>query len=426
VEFAFDCWAANGDIFRHSYGIGGFAEHEDFDTDVQCAQCHPPSEDAVQKTAVPALAKVAETSQTVSFAKTKAAHSPAQHPLAPMLAPSARAAAAIAGTEDQKAGTRHSLPRVAGGMGDLATKREIRVEPVVSRYGPKQCVSTWRSTEGHCILQTACQDVEISSYEIGLICIDPRGGKTRHVFGRGSFDSSETFDTLAECSQCIGLDDQRAVAFKVQRRRWKQSEEANEVATLSEQVHTLTQGMTSMLSAVLKMRQKVENEQKSTPSPSVVATLAAWTGELTAASSEVKDITSAASSSDGGSTPRLRNTATATSPRMPVVAQVEEVKTKHHHRRHHRRRIVEDEDEDQDEDDDVSDTRRDTDDGEGEKVQSDEDEGPELTEDTNGVGEPLSLSESSDAEASELDLAADGEASAGALDDGSMSLEPAW
>merc|ERR1719231_723652 len=82
LEFSFDCWAANGDIFRHSYGKGGFGEKEDFDTEVQCAQCHPPaqSQDAPKKSSSQAISKTA-TQGTVSFAKKKAD----AHPIVPLL-----------------------------------------------------------------------------------------------------------------------------------------------------------------------------------------------------------------------------------------------------------------------------------------------------------------------------------------------------
>jgi len=388
----------------------------------------PPKVDSVRAEVAELKSEVAvlksEATQTLSFAKKKAD----QHPLIPMLTPAARAKGVVKATEEGKTRTKPPVPHIAGGLGDLAA-RKTKSEITVSRYGPKNCVSTWRNTLGHCVVQTACQDVDISSYEMGLVCIDAKGTKTRHVFGRGSFDVTETFDTLAECSQCIGLDDQRVVAFRVQRRRWRQSAEASEVATLSEEVKTLTKGMTSMLSAVLKLRQQVQERKKTTPPPSVVATLAAWSGQ------DASDASTSAVSEDEGkppsaatvSTPRLRPAAAAPQ-QVKSAAQVEDVRKK----RHHRRRIVEYEDDDEDEDDDdESDSGRDVkeakrgkheaqDSGKVREVDDVNEEGVP----TNGVGEPLS--ESTDAEVSELSVAEDGLASAGSLDDGSMSLEPAW
>lgn len=431
MVFAFDCWSANGDIFRHSYGQGGFDEHEEFDTNVQCAQCHPPATDAPKQTPKHLAAKASP--RTVSFAKSKASQHPLENIVAKVAqavahaAPVGRVAAALAGTEENF--TRSQAPHISGGMGDLASSQEATAGPVTSRYGPKNCVSTWRNTDGHCVVRTACQAVDIASYEFGLVCIDAKGIKTRHVFGRGSFDVSETFDTLAECSECIGLDDQRAVAFRVQRKRWQQSEEASEVATLSEEVKTLTKGMTSMLSAVLKLRQKeAEKIQQSnsemaaakltTPSPSVLATLAAWSGE---------DVATAGSTVASAATPRLRSAAVVQ--RQPQsVAQVEDVRKKRHH---HQRRIVEEEEENDDDEDGVEDgvgvgdTIRGVQDARSRKADAqdsskDEEAG---TGQTAGIGE---ISLGTDAEASELAVAADGEDSATALDDGSTSLDASW
>jgi len=414
MEFSFDCWAPNGDIFRHAYGKGGFGEKEDFDTEVQCAQCHPPAQcqDAPKKSSSQAASK-ASIEGTVSFAKKKAG----AHPVVPLLSPFARAAGVVARTEEnytKVAKVTGTAPQYAGGMGDLATQKHIKAGPAVSMYGPKSCVSTWRSAEGHCVLQTACEKVDIASYEFGLVCVDAKGGKTKHSFGRGSFDNVETFDTLAECSECIGLDDQRAVALRVQKRRWKASAEANEVATLSEEVKTLTQGMTTMLSAVVKLRQKVKDEKKPTPAPSVVATVARWNGEDTPDDDQTTPVAAA--------TPRLRSVAAAVEKQPRVAAQVKEERRKRHH---HHRRVVEEEEDDDDDDDNDSD--EDGEESDGKKKESNMAEGfdeEHLTPATNGVGEVLG--EDSEAEASELAVASDGEASAGMMDDGSSSLAAAW
>merc|ERR1719331_2737516 len=94
-------------------------------------------------------------------------------------------------------------------------------EPTVARFGPGSCVSTWRSSEGHCIMRTDCQNVDISQFDFGLICVDADGKRMKHSFGRDSFDASETFDTLAGCSQCLGSDDVRRKAELVEKKRWK-------------------------------------------------------------------------------------------------------------------------------------------------------------------------------------------------------------
>lgn len=75
------------------------------------------------------------------------------------------------------------------------------VDSVVS-FGPGNCVSTWKNTASRCMIKTDCKDVDISKYNFQLICVDSGGAKTRHVFGRDSFESVETFDTLLVCNRC--------------------------------------------------------------------------------------------------------------------------------------------------------------------------------------------------------------------------------
>merc|ERR1719201_70235 len=77
----------------------------------------------------------------------------------------------------------------------------------VVRYGPNDCVSTYKSKEGHCIMQTNCKKADIANYEFGLVCVDKTGSPVRHLFGKDSFDAEETFDTLVKCDQCLGLED---------------------------------------------------------------------------------------------------------------------------------------------------------------------------------------------------------------------------
>jgi len=77
----------------------------------------------------------------------------------------------------------------------------------VVKYGPDSCVSTYRSPEGHCVVATKCAESDISNYEFGLVCVDKVGRPVRHLFGKGSFDPEEVFDTVIPCDQCLGLED---------------------------------------------------------------------------------------------------------------------------------------------------------------------------------------------------------------------------
>lgn len=56
TEFAFDCMGegGNGDIVRHSFGVGGFENSEEFDTEVKCRRCASPTKMEAAPVAKPA------------------------------------------------------------------------------------------------------------------------------------------------------------------------------------------------------------------------------------------------------------------------------------------------------------------------------------------------------------------------------------
>lgn len=74
-------------------------------------------------------------------------------------------------------------------------------------FGPDNCVKVYRSSAGHCIMQTKCTGSYMEGYEYGLVCADEHGKPTRHMFGQNSFSPEETFDTLIQCDQCLGLEE---------------------------------------------------------------------------------------------------------------------------------------------------------------------------------------------------------------------------
>jgi len=85
----------------------------------------------------------------------------------------------------------------------------LRARSDVAKFGPGNCISTWRNADGHCEIETQCQDRDISKYAVKFICIDDGGEKVRHVFSQGSFDSEEQFDTLIECRKCLAEKEDR-------------------------------------------------------------------------------------------------------------------------------------------------------------------------------------------------------------------------
>jgi len=89
----------------------------------------------------------------------------------------------------------------------IPAQQQAAQGPTQVYFGPKKCVSTYKSTEGSCVMQTQCQPQDIEGYTFGLVCVDKTGFPVRHLFGVSSFEAVETFDTLIPCERCIGLND---------------------------------------------------------------------------------------------------------------------------------------------------------------------------------------------------------------------------
>lgn len=152
LEFAFDC-QAGAEVQKHSFGVGGFDMVEEFDTGIKCGQCMLPQNHKVHK-----------------VVKKSAVHMVARQ---------------------------------------IATQEDA----LVDKYGPGNCVESWRSTTGTCMIRTKCKSQDISKYDFGLLCVHnvTSGENVRHLFGQNSFDPEEEFDTLIKCEKCLGL---RAEATK--------------------------------------------------------------------------------------------------------------------------------------------------------------------------------------------------------------------
>merc|ERR1719379_3155721 len=72
-------------------------------------------------------------------------------------------------------------------------------------YGPQACVAAFRSPAGTCVVQTRCGKADLSTFDIGITCLDKSGDYTRYLFGKGNFEKEETFDTRIECEVCLGV-----------------------------------------------------------------------------------------------------------------------------------------------------------------------------------------------------------------------------
>merc|ERR1740117_2417602 len=120
-----------------------------------------------------------------------------------------------------------------------------------AKYGPGNCVETFKSTEGHCIMKTNCKQDDIKKYEFGLVCVDKIGVPVRHIFGKDSFDPKETFDTLIVCDECLGLD---KVPPKIA--------ENGQLMVISKELGDMRGMMKDLESDVGKLNKKVLGEEK--------------------------------------------------------------------------------------------------------------------------------------------------------------------
>eukprot|EP00747_Dinoflagellata_sp_TGD_P166674 gnl/TRDRNA2_/TRDRNA2_189828_c0_seq1.p1 gnl/TRDRNA2_/TRDRNA2_189828_c0~~gnl/TRDRNA2_/TRDRNA2_189828_c0_seq1.p1 ORF type:complete len:607 (-),score=229.89 gnl/TRDRNA2_/TRDRNA2_189828_c0_seq1:200-2020(-) len=227
-EFAFDCTSQHGSaIQQHSFGVGGFDTEEEFDTEVKCDECLPPEQlEAPQ----PQAPKPAPRQDANSKHPPKKRKKP-KKPVAPQAVEPARAFVAHKSMAEaaMEASRANGFPVAKL---SAAERDEIRMEQKLqkdkeeeriknskkkqvykmmknthpSKYGPDNCVETFKATDGHCIVKTDCKQEAIADYNFGLVCVDRTGVPVRHIFGKDSFDPKETFNTLIECDQCLGLE----------------------------------------------------------------------------------------------------------------------------------------------------------------------------------------------------------------------------
>mmetsp|Transcript_21618 Transcript_21618/g.52727 ORF Transcript_21618/g.52727 Transcript_21618/m.52727 type:complete len:363 (-) Transcript_21618:62-1150(-) len=205
-EFAFLCTTPDHRVQKHSFGVGGFDSQETFDTQVACTSCRAPGVASFMRRNAPAGA--------VSAVRTGRADPPDAGATTAAPAPAADQADAPATTTTVTT-TTATIAATTAAEADEVPATTTTVRPVnaekgkpaeASVYGPKHCVTTYRSPAGTCIMETRCNGVDITNYDFGLTCVDSRGESTRHLFGKNSFDQFETFDTLISCDMCLGLD----------------------------------------------------------------------------------------------------------------------------------------------------------------------------------------------------------------------------
>jgi len=132
-------------------------------------------------------------------------------------------------------------------------REAIQTKPKIAKYGPDDCVSTYRNSLGECVVQTKCKGIDVSDYEFGLRCVDKAGKSVHHTFGMRSFDQEETFDTLIKCDKCLGLTDKHKEVV------------AKEVAEVSKAIEELAASAKDLSANVAKLNVAVFKKKAAAP-----------------------------------------------------------------------------------------------------------------------------------------------------------------
>jgi len=175
VDVAFVCLnrAAQPKRTQHSYGTGGFDAEEVFDSGVQCDSC------STVEFAQFTDGALVHNEVLTSGEEGAAAPSPAPSP-----------------GGEQHTGVDEAL---------LHNGSKANGSDRTAFFGPSACISTYLSPAGTCMIQTRCRGVDLSSFAVGVTCLDKTGDYTRYLFGKNGFDDEELFDTTLKCQACIGV-----------------------------------------------------------------------------------------------------------------------------------------------------------------------------------------------------------------------------
>lgn len=255
-EFAFDCVVPSQERTRHSFGVGGFDSNEDFDTDIQCERCEVPG----TPTGTGRATQVAGA-RGVALRAT-----PPAHP-----APVANATLAAAAAKVASVTSLHSR------SGDSNITPAAPPAGQQARYGPDHCVSVWRGSSGSCVMATNCSaSIDLTSYEFGFLCVNGSNALARHLFGRDSFNHNETFDTLVQCTHCLGLDelDDKYQAKGIQALKAELAEMRTSLGAVTQTLAGLNANVLRLEGAVAARGAAVASPAPSVPSGLVPATVA--------------------------------------------------------------------------------------------------------------------------------------------------------
>eukprot|EP00929_Paragymnodinium_shiwhaense_P070537 TRINITY_DN35717_c0_g1_i1.p1 TRINITY_DN35717_c0_g1~~TRINITY_DN35717_c0_g1_i1.p1 ORF type:complete len:539 (+),score=152.68 TRINITY_DN35717_c0_g1_i1:73-1689(+) len=281
-EFAFDCEDPEGqpgDLVRHSFGLGGFDERETFESDVKCGKCAlpspppkglPPVDSAKPSTdSQQPPADSSGESPTHLRAATSTTTRPARPPVAHLRAAVSEAGQVAGVVAVVATGGVETLESKSGHVKAVQQHHKTGRRVHVSRYGPDNCVSTYPDKDGHCVMETNCKQESILNFDFSFFCEENDGSETQHVFGQGSFDAVEKFNTLLVCKRCLGSSAQDPPPKNIP--AWESGPQLQqEVGLLTNTIRSLRSRMAELMTKVQQVTQtQAAAPQQPPPAPPV-------------------------------------------------------------------------------------------------------------------------------------------------------------
>jgi hypothetical protein len=280
VEFSFVCAEASGEQVEHIFERGALTKSDHWDTSVQCKKCLAPTMHHVLMKKAHDEEKDAEADEESDTEKDTEKESEKESEKEEETVEAKEEAKENATADEAK---KAEEAKAVEDLKETATKMVAVPPSYAAFYGPGGCVTTYKGPSGSCIMETNCEGESMADFTYGLMCVDGKGDRVRHVFMGDAFDSVETFDTLIECDLCLGLDSAGSVGLGQEVGELK-----DEVKVLTEKVAALeghgaaatstanetsnaTANASMLIHTGLRLSKRAANDEDSTPAPAAPA-----------------------------------------------------------------------------------------------------------------------------------------------------------
>jgi chemotaxis protein histidine kinase CheA len=289
VEFSFVCAEASGEQVEHIFERGALTKSDHWDTSVQCKKCLEPTMHHVLMKKAHDDEKDAEEDEASDSEKDTEKESEKESEKDEEKVEATEEAKEEAkenATADEEAKKAEEAKAVED-LKETATKMVAVPPSYAAFYGPGGCVTTYKGPSGSCIMETNCEGESMADFTYGLMCVDGKGERVRHVFMGDAFDSVETFDTLIECDLCLGLDSAGSVGLgqevgtlkdevkvlteKVAALEGHGAAAATAAATDANETSNTTANASMLIHTGLRLSKRAANDEDSTPAPAAPA-----------------------------------------------------------------------------------------------------------------------------------------------------------